>query len=77
MLFNSYGFLFVFFPVTVFGYFLLARRSAFLAAGWLATASIFFYVNRAPIRKIRPIALISPKMAFLFSSAVISRFEVG
>lgn len=43
MLFNSYGFLFAFFPVTVVGYFLLAGRSTLLAAGWLAAASIFFY----------------------------------
>lgn len=43
MLFNSYGFLLVFFPVTVVGYFLLAKRSTLLSAVWLATTSIFFY----------------------------------
>jgi D-alanyl-lipoteichoic acid acyltransferase DltB (MBOAT superfamily) len=43
MLFNSYIFLFAFLPVTLVGYFLLARRSIKLAAGWLALASLFFY----------------------------------
>ena len=43
MLFNSYAFLFGFLPVTLLGYFLLARIRTSLAAGWLALASLFFY----------------------------------
>src|SRR5450432_1688718 len=43
MLFNSYGFLFVFLPVTLFGFFWLGRRSTLLAAGWLTLASLTFY----------------------------------
>lgn len=43
MLFNSFSFLLAYLPVTAFVYFLLARRSDYLAAAWLAGASIFFY----------------------------------
>jgi alginate O-acetyltransferase complex protein AlgI len=43
MLFNSYGFLFAFLPVTLAGYLCLARFGASWAAGWLAGASLFFY----------------------------------
>lgn len=43
MLFNSFGFILVFLPVTVAGFFVLARFSHRLAAGWLTIASFFFY----------------------------------
>lgn len=43
MLFNSYGFIFLFFPVVLLGFFQLARVSHTYAAGWLAAASLFFY----------------------------------
>ncbi|OBV38333.1 MBOAT family O-acyltransferase [Janthinobacterium psychrotolerans] len=43
MLFNSWIFLLAFLPVTLAGFFLLGRRSHFLAAAWLAAASLFFY----------------------------------
>ncbi|MEW6313107.1 MAG: MBOAT family protein [Pseudomonadota bacterium] len=43
MLFNSYGFIFLFMPLTLALFFLLARASHLLAAGWLACASLFFY----------------------------------
>jgi D-alanyl-lipoteichoic acid acyltransferase DltB (MBOAT superfamily) len=43
MLFNSYAFLFLFLPVTFGVFYLLARASHMLAAGWLACASLFFY----------------------------------
>jgi alginate O-acetyltransferase complex protein AlgI len=43
MLFNSYGFLFVFLPVTLVGFFLLARRGMTLAASWLTLMSLVFY----------------------------------
>ncbi len=43
MLFNSFTFLFLFFPVTAIVFFALARKSQGAAAGWLAFASLFFY----------------------------------
>ncbi|MEP6546186.1 MAG: MBOAT family protein [Gammaproteobacteria bacterium] len=43
MLFNSYAFLLGFYPAVFGVFFLLARRSESLAAGWLAAASLFFY----------------------------------
>ncbi len=43
MLFNSYGFIFLFLPIVLLGFFQLARISHAYAAGWLAAASLFFY----------------------------------
>lgn len=43
MLFNSFTFLFLFLPVTVIGYFAIARVSHVKAAIWLAAASLVFY----------------------------------
>ncbi len=43
MLFNSYGFIFLYLPVVLLGFFWLARISHSFAAGWLALASLFFY----------------------------------
>lgn len=43
MLFNSYQFLFLFFPISALGFFVIARKSHGLAAGWLACASLVFY----------------------------------
>jgi len=43
MLFNSYVFIFLFLPLTLAGYFLLARVKPLLAAAWLTAASLFFY----------------------------------
>jgi D-alanyl-lipoteichoic acid acyltransferase DltB (MBOAT superfamily) len=43
MLFNSTIFIFVFLPLTFAVFFLLARVSHVMAAGWLAAASLFFY----------------------------------
>jgi alginate O-acetyltransferase complex protein AlgI len=43
MLFNSYPFLFGFFPVTLLVFFFLGRFNHDVAAGWLALASLFFY----------------------------------
>ncbi len=42
MLFNSYGYLFVFLPLALLGYFVLRRHSA-LALSWLVLASLGFY----------------------------------
>ncbi len=44
MLFNSYAFIFVFLPITLIGFFTLARYcSARVATGWLTIASLIFY----------------------------------
>jgi alginate O-acetyltransferase complex protein AlgI len=43
MLFNSYVFLFVFFPVAFVGFFACGRRSRPLAGAWLVVASFVFY----------------------------------
>ena len=43
MLFNSYEFLFLFLPITIVGFFVIAKKSQLFAAAWLASASLFFY----------------------------------
>lgn len=43
MLFNSYAFIFGYLPLTLAGFFMLARWNATWAAGWLAAASLAFY----------------------------------
>jgi len=43
VLFNSFGFILAFLPITVGGFFALARLNHRLAAAWLAIASLFFY----------------------------------
>jgi D-alanyl-lipoteichoic acid acyltransferase DltB (MBOAT superfamily) len=43
MLFNSYGFLFLYFPLTFAAFFAIGRYSRSLAALWLFSASLFFY----------------------------------
>jgi alginate O-acetyltransferase complex protein AlgI len=43
VLFNSYQFIFGFLPITLIGFFLLARVARPAAASWLVLASLFFY----------------------------------
>jgi D-alanyl-lipoteichoic acid acyltransferase DltB (MBOAT superfamily) len=44
MLFNSYIFIFLFVPITVVGFFLIARRFGHMpAVSWLSACSLFFY----------------------------------
>ena len=43
MLFNSFVFIFLFLPVVCVGFFVLAKASPRLAAGWLTVASLVFY----------------------------------
>lgn len=43
MLFNSYGFLLAFLPVTLAGFFFLGRFGKTFGAGWLGACSLFFY----------------------------------
>ena len=49
MLFNSYGFIFLYLPIVLLGFFALGRRSHAYAAAWLALASLFFYGYWNPI----------------------------
>ena len=43
MLFNSYVFIFIYFPVVFFVFFSISRKSKNLGAIWLVLASLFFY----------------------------------
>lgn len=43
MLFNSYAFILLFLPVTLIGFFLVARCGKVWGAGWLTLCSLFFY----------------------------------
>lgn len=43
MLFNSYGFIFLFLPVTFFVFFIVGARRHLYGAAWLTLASLFFY----------------------------------
>jgi len=43
MLFNSYGFIFLFLPIVLLGFFQLGRIHHAYAAAWLALSSLFFY----------------------------------
>jgi D-alanyl-lipoteichoic acid acyltransferase DltB (MBOAT superfamily) len=43
VLFNSYVFIFAFFPIVFFGFFQIGKHSHALASLWLAAASLFFY----------------------------------
>ena len=63
MLFNSYGFLLLFLPVTVAAFFLIARHSHAAGAAWLASASFFFYGWWSP----RYVLLLAASVAFNYS----------
>jgi len=67
MLFNSYEFIFIFFPTTLFFYFLLARQNKVYGVAWLMVASIFFYSWWNP--KFTSLLLIS--IAFNFTSGLL------
>ena len=44
MLFNSYIFIFLFLPITLYGFYLLGKKGYLrIAIGWLVIASFFFY----------------------------------
>jgi alginate O-acetyltransferase complex protein AlgI len=50
LLFNSYEFIFLFFPLSVFGYFICARLfSIEIALGFLVIASLYFYAYWNPV----------------------------
>jgi alginate O-acetyltransferase complex protein AlgI len=44
MLFPSFEFLFLFLPITLFGYYLLTRKDTSKSILWLVTCSLFFYL---------------------------------
>ncbi len=63
MLFNSVGYIFVFFPVVAIGYFFLnSRCSAKIANIWLVVASLYFYAYWNPIY----LLLLVPSILFNF-----------
>lgn len=64
MLFNSYAFIFGYLPITIAGFFLLARNSHRLAALWLAAASLFFYGWWNPVFVVLVMASITVNYAF-------------
>ena len=49
MLFNSYGFIFVFLPITFLGMLWLGQRTQQGAVLWLGLASLVFYAYWNPI----------------------------
>ena len=48
MVFSSYSFLFVFLPIALVGYYLVAKLGADCAVGWLVLASLAFYAAWNP-----------------------------
>lgn len=64
MLFNSYIFIFGFFPIVFFGFFHIGKKSHTLASLWLATASLFFY----GWWDIRYVGLLLSSIAFNYSA---------
>lgn len=60
MLFNSYSFIFLFLPITFFGFFAIGARNHLVAATWLTLASLFFYGWWNPVY----VALLLASIAF-------------
>lgn len=74
MLFNSLVFIFLFLPVAFALFFLFARTSHLLAAGWLAAASLFFYGWWNPVY----VALLLLSIVFnYFAGMAIARLASG
>jgi len=71
MLFNSYAFIFGYLPVTMAGFFLLARSSHRLAALWLAAASLFFYGWWNPVFVLLIMTSITANYAFGYAIGLI------
>ena len=65
MLFNSLPFIFVFLPVVLIGFFVLARVNRLAAAGWLALASFVFY------------GWWSPKYVLLLAGSILFNYTAG
>src|SRR5260370_4761777 len=65
MLFNSTEFLFVFLPLTLFGFYLFGTISRTWALGWLIVASLTFYAWWRPVN----VLIIAPSIAINFALA--------
>jgi len=65
MLFNSYEFIFLYFPIVVFVFFGIAKKNYWLAALWLALASLFFY------------GWWNPQFVLLLTISVLFNYSVG
>ena len=65
MLFNSYGFIFFFLPVTFVVFFAIGARHRLLAAAWLTAASLFFY------------GWWNPKYVVLLSASIVFNYATG
>lgn len=70
MLFNSYGFIFLFLPVSLAGFFGLARFGRIPAAIWLVLASFVFYSCWRPA--FLPVLLVSVSLNYI-ASVIIHR----
>ena len=68
MLFNTYGFIFVFLPIVWLGYFFSAKWSVRLSAIWLSLASLFFYAWWNP--KFLALLLVSISFNFLLGRKI-------
>ena len=76
MLFNSYEFICLFFPVVLCVYFLLGKKSSSrFALGWLSAASLFFYGywNMSYL----PLLIFSVLMNYAFAGLIISARDKG
>jgi alginate O-acetyltransferase complex protein AlgI len=75
MLFNSLPFIVVFLPISLFGFFYLARFGQVFALAWLTLASLVFYGWDDPGRLI-PIILGSAVFNFIVARALLHRCAV-
>jgi len=73
MLFNSYEFIFFFLPLTLLGYFLVAKAGRETAILWLVLASLFFYSWWNPNYLI--LILVSMITNFLFGKVLIRNHQ--
>ena len=75
MLFNSYEFLFLFLPVTLVVYFLVAKRGHEAAIAWLVLASLFFYGWWNPVYLLLLVASMTVNFVFgeLLSRAYVDK----
>lgn len=64
MLFNSYGFIFLFLPIVFYGMYWLGKYSHHLAALWLALASLVFYA----VWDVRFVLLLLASIAFNYGA---------
>src|ERR1700674_3475938 len=70
MIFSSYNFIFIFLPIALVGYYLVAKLGAEYAVAWLVLASLAFYAVWNPVFVI----LLACSIAFNF---VIGRAMLG